>query len=58
LLIGEPRSADSVFKNIPLETWQEHSLRTVRVFEEKILPEEDFVIQNWLSGWVKVRKWF
>lgn len=51
LLIGEPRSADAVFKNIPLETWQEHSLRTVRVFEEKILPEEDFVYSK-LAFWL------
>lgn len=51
-LVRELKSADSDFKKIPLETWQEHSLRTVRAFEEKILPEEDFVYSKlafWLS---------
>lgn len=51
LLEKEGKSIDPDFKEIPLETWREHSIRTIKAFEEKILPKEDFIYSR-LAFWL------
>ena len=38
---------------IPLETWQEHAVRTLRAFEKSILPDEEYVY-NHLAAYLDV----
>lgn len=42
-------------KEIPMETWKEHAINTVKVFEAKILPDEDFVFSK-LASWIGEKK--
>ncbi|MGB4705076.1 MAG: CRISPR-associated helicase Cas3' [Candidatus Saccharicenans sp.] len=43
------------FNNIPEETWKKHSLKTIKIFEKKFLPEEDFVYSK-LALWLGENK--
>ncbi|MBC7362874.1 MAG: CRISPR-associated helicase Cas3' [Candidatus Aminicenantes bacterium] len=42
-------------EEIPVETWKEHAINTVKVFEEKILPTEDLVFSK-LASWLDENK--
>ncbi len=37
------------FVNIPMETWKAHALRTLEVFEKKLLPQENFIYKKLAS---------
>ncbi|MDI6698479.1 MAG: CRISPR-associated helicase Cas3' [Candidatus Saccharicenans sp.] len=51
----ERKSLDPDLKEIPLETWREHSMKTLKVFEETILPVEDFIYSK-LALWLRENK--
>lgn len=51
----EKKSLDPDLKEIPRETWREHSKKTLKVFEETILPVEDFIYSK-LALWLRENK--
>ncbi|MGQ9472360.1 MAG: CRISPR-associated helicase Cas3' [Candidatus Aminicenantales bacterium] len=51
----EQRKTDRKPEEIKEETWQDHSLNILRIFENKILPEEDFVYSR-LADWLEMDK--